>query len=332
MEKTRIAIIGTGTIGRQAATYLSGSPHAELVAVSDISENVGRDVAKTFGIKEYYNDYNEMLRKSSIDAVFIATPDFAHREPLIACAKAGKAILVEKPLATSLDEADMIVEAVDKYNTILMVNYRMRWCPSYIEAKTQIDKGNLGDIVLAYAKKDDTIAVSTENIKWVEKTSPASFLSSHDIDAVRWFIGSEASEVYASGVSKVLKKRNINTFDAIQALVKFKNGATTVFQSSWIYPNTYPTSVDAIIQIIGTKGSLIIDRVRTDMEVYLEDTSSFFNNAKVTTLPGSFSYFLNCLASDEKPSPSAQDGRAIVEIVSAIHKSIDTGNPIKISA
>ncbi len=331
MEKIKVGIIGTGTIGRQAAAYLSSSPYAELVAISDISEKRGREVAKTFRLDEYYKDYNEMLRKASIDVVFIATPDFAHREPLIACAKAGKSILVEKPLAIDLDEADMIVEAVEKYNIKLMVNYRMRWCPSYIEAKTQISKGNLGEIVLAYAKKDDTIAVSTENIKWVEQTSPASFLSSHDIDAVRWFIGSEASEVYASGVSKVLKKRNINTFDAIQALVKFKSGATTVFQSSWIYPNTYPTSVDAVIQIIGTKGALIIDRVRTDMEVYLEDTSSFFNNAKVTTLPGSFSYFLNCLANDENPSPSAQDGRAIVEIVSAIHKSIDSGSPIQLS-
>jgi len=331
MEKIKLGIIGTGTIGRQAAAYLSTSANADLVAISDISEKQGKEVAKAYKLNEYYKDYNEMLRKAPIDAVFIATPDFAHREPLIACAKAGKSILVEKPLATSIDEADMIVEAVEKYNVKLMVNYRMRWCPSYIEAKTQIDGGNLGDIVLAYAKKDDTISVSTEHIKWVEQTSPASFLSSHDIDAVRWLINSEASEVYAAGVSKVLRKRNINTFDAIQALVKFKNGATTVFQSSWIYPNTYPTTVDAVIQIIGTQGTLIIDRVRTDMEIYLEDRSNFFNNAKVTTLPGSFSYFLNCVVNDEKPSPSAQEGRAIVEIVSAIHRSIESGSVIQIS-
>lgn len=331
MDKIKVGIIGTGTIGRQAAAYLSTVANAELVAVSDISEKQGKEVAKTYKVNEFYRDYNEMLRNSSIDAVFIATPDFAHREPVMACAKAKKSILVEKPLATTVDEADMIVEAVEKYSTRLMVNYRMRWCPSYIEAKTQIDRGNLGDIVLAYAKKDDTISVSAEHIKWVEQTSPAAFLSSHDIDAVRWLINSEASEVYAAGVSKVLRKRNINTFDAIQALVKFKNGASTVFQSSWIYPNTYPTSVDAIIQVIGTKGTLIIDRVRTDMEVYLQDGSNFFNNAKVTTLPGSFSYFLNCVRSGTKPSPSAADGRAIVEIVCAIHQSIENGKVIPIA-
>jgi predicted dehydrogenase len=335
MDKLVVGVIGAGVIGEQHSRIFSELHNTELKAIADLNKDKAKAVAEKFGAKNYYAGYSEMLADSEIKAVSIATPDFLHKDAVVDAAIAGKHILVEKPLATTLEEADQMVEAVKKSGVKLMVDYFARWLPAYVTTKSILSSGDIGEVVTANARKDDTIFVATELISWASKTSPAMFLSTHDIDAVKWFIGQDVDEVYATGRKGVLSSKGVDTYDAIQAIVKFHGGASAVFQSSWLYPNSYPTLVDSFVQLIGSKGSLMIDRNRQNLEVctdakYRFQDSNIISGSLRGPMRLSLEHFVDCVINDKEPISSLENGRAIVEIISAIHHSIDTGKLVKL--
>ncbi|MEM2998586.1 MAG: Gfo/Idh/MocA family oxidoreductase, partial [Thermoproteota archaeon] len=114
MGLIRVGVIGCGVMGRYHARVYSELPGVRLVATADVVEKNARVAAREFGAEKWYTDYNDLLARPDIDAVSIAVPDHLHREPTIAAAKAGKAVLLEKPIATTLRDADAIVNAVRK--------------------------------------------------------------------------------------------------------------------------------------------------------------------------------------------------------------------------
>lgn len=335
MKKIAVGVIGAGTLGELHSLIYSDLQNVELKAIADIDKEKAKAVAEKFGVENHFEDYKKILDDPEIAAVSIATPDFLHKDSVIDAAAAGKHILVEKPLATTLEDADQMVEAVKKAGVKLMVDYFARWMPAYATTKSIISSGGIGKIVTANTRKDDTLFVATKLISWASKTSPAMFLSTHDIDAVRWFIDQDADEVFATGSKGVLSSKGVDTYDAIQAIVKFKGGASAVFQSSWLFPDSYPTIVDSFIQIIGSKGCIVIDRNRQNLEVCVEGKYNFQDNHTIfgshrgpTRL--SIEHFVDCVINDKEPMTSLENGRAIVEIISAIHKSIATSKPVKL--
>lgn len=335
MDKIGFGIIGAGIMGEKHARVFSELPHSRVVAVADLDEKKAKRVAVKYGGRSY-SDYKELLENPHVRAVCIATPDFLHFEPVIAVLDTGKDVLVEKPLATSLAEAKKIVEKAKDSKSKLMVNYTHRWAAPYANAMISIKNGDIGEPIMAYARKNDILWVPTEMMNWADRTSPADYLSTHDIDLVRWFFKSEIKLVYAQGVSKVLKKRKINTEDAIQAAVKFENGAIATFESAWIYPDSFPTPTDSFIELVGTEGVIHIDRKKESVEISSKNKYYFpkisLESEINGTLQGGFrlclEYFLKSILEDRSPEPSAKDGLKIVEIVEAIHQSIEKGKPI----
>lgn len=335
MKKLSVSVIGAGILGQLHSQIYSELPNVKLKAIVDVNKEKAKAVAEKFGVKNYFENYEKILTDPEITAVSIATPDFLHKDPVIDAASAGKHVLVEKPLATTLEDARQMVEAVKKAGVKLMVDYFARWMPAYATAKSIISSGGIGKIVTANTRKDDTLFVATELINWASKTSPAMFLSTHDIDAVRWFIDQDADEVFATGRKGVLSSKGVDTYDAIQAIVKFQGGFSAVFQSSWLFPSCYPTMVDSFIQVIGSKGCLVIDRNRQNLEVCVDGKYSFQDNHTIygshrgpTRL--SIEHFVDCVINDKEPMSSLENGKAIVEIVSAIHKSIEISKPVKL--
>lgn len=335
MDKIGFGIIGAGIMGEKHARVFSELPYSRVVAVADLDEKKAKRVAVKYGGRNY-SDYKKLLEDPHIRAVCVATPDFLHFEPVIAALDAGKDVLVEKPLATSLSEARKIVEKAKDSKSKLMVNYTHRWAAPYANAMLSIKNGDIGEAIMAYARKNDTLWVPTEMMNWADKTSPADYLSTHDIDLVRWFFKSEIKLVYAQGVSKVLKKRKINTEDAIQAAVKFENGAIATFESAWIYPDSFPTPTDSFIELVGTEGVIHIDRKKESVEISSKDKYSFPKISLESEIDGSLQggfrlcleYFLKSILEDRSPEPSAEDGLKIVEIVEAIHQSLEKEKPI----
>ncbi len=146
MEKTKVGVIGLGSIAQLVhLPNLSKLDNAVLTAVAEINKNRLNTIADKFNVKERYTDYNEMLQKSSAEIIIIATPTGLHKEVATACLKAGKDVLVEKPLARTYQEAKQIVDAAKKYKRKIMVGMNLRYRPDAMILRSLLASGEIGD-------------------------------------------------------------------------------------------------------------------------------------------------------------------------------------------
>jgi predicted dehydrogenase len=338
MEKVRIGIIGLGTMGRHYVKIYSQHPLAEVVAVSALRQSQVSEISAAYRA-EGYTDYRKMLERKDLDAVVVATPDAAHFAPAREALQSGRHIFVEKPFTTSLDEADELIRLARQAKKKIQVAFNHRWLSSYHHAKTAVEAGEIGVPLMGYARKNDTIFVSTEHIKWAGETTSAWFLSSHDIDLMRWWLASEAVEARALGRKEVLVARGIPTYDVIQAQVQFASGAFVTFESGWIYPNTFPSTVDSFMELIGSEGHLHFDRKRESIEISTKKKFSYpkvFLNSEVFgrmrgAFPSCLEDFLYAILEDTPTRVNGFDGRQVTAILQAIHESLETGKTVSIA-
>ena len=197
-----IGIVGAGLWGRNHALALTTHHRARVALVCDLDEARARRAAETFGCA-WTTSLDEMAA-SDVTAVTIATPDHLHRDPAIAMLAAGKHVLVEKPLATTVADGRAMVEAAERAGVHLMVDFHARWHPLFMGAKGYVERGELGSPVMAYARLSDTIHVPTEMLSWGGQSGPEWFLFPHTMDIVRWLFEREPVEVYAKGHRGVL--------------------------------------------------------------------------------------------------------------------------------
>jgi len=338
MQTIKIGIIGLGAMGAKHLSVYSSIPQTKVVGITDINLERAKTFSEKYGNIPFFNDYEKMIEKTKPDAVVIAVPDAAHAKPVKTALAVGVHVLVEKPLATSLTDANDMIAFAKECNKILMVNFTHRWVPAYFKAKQVARTGELGEIVMAYAKKNDPINV-VRQWPWLKDSSPAAFLSSHDIDLVRWFLGCEAKSVFARGHKSVLKKEfGYDTWDCIQASVEFENGAITVFESSFIYPAKFPTYTDSYIQLSFEKGVIQMPRLSEGFEIA---TNESYELPKIGIaidydgdIQGAFrmaaEHFIHCVVTGEEPITSGWHSRQVSEIVEGIHRSLDSGKIISL--
>lgn len=337
MQKLKVGVIGLGIQGELHLRTYSELPNTEVVGIADVNEERLKAMGNKYKVKGLYKDFNKMIAESGAEAISIATPDHFHREAAVASLRADKHTLVEKPLATSVHEADDILKTAAMSRAKLMTNYTHRWHPAYYQAYSTIKSGKIGKPVVGYARKNDTLYVATEMIKWADKSSPTMFLSAHDVDLIRWYFGGEANEVYATGIKQVLVKKGIDTYDAVQAQVRFDTGAVATFEATWIYPNTFPTIVDSFVEVIGTDGVIHLDRKSESIEVATHTAfqypKTFLAGEIFGKLQGAFqlavAHFVDCVINNKEPLISGKDGRQVTSILEAIHRSAKEGKPVK---
>lgn len=333
----RIGVIGAGIMGSLHAEAYQQNPNAELIAVCDFIREKAEKAAEKFEAGAFYTDYRKMIEKEELDAVAVATPDFAHTDPVITALEAGLDVIVEKPLATEREDADRIVKAVEKSGCNLMVNYGNRMRPQHRRVKQMIENDELGNPIHAYAKLMNSLSVPLEMLSWSSKSSPTWFLMSHMVDMIRWWFNAEAVMAYASKTEGVLNSKGVTTHDTMTAIVKFENGATATFETAWILPNSLPRNVDHRIELIGTKGFLKIDQFKEGLEVYTDGVTypssgtTDLNYKRVGWWFESVNYFIHCLENDIKPKPDENDGRAVTNILLAIIESAERDEPVKIT-
>jgi predicted dehydrogenase len=332
----RIGVIGLGVMGEQYVRIFQAHHAARVTAVCTRGPARLEEVAGLHGVERRYTDYHALLQSGHVDAVCVATPDWAHAGPVRAALEAGLHVLCEKPFTTSLEEADALLHlARRRPRQKLQVAFNHRWLSSYHHAAAAIRRGDIGRPVAASARKNDTIFVPTEMIAWAALTTPMHFLGAHDIDLVRWYLGAEPLEVSAAGTRGVLADRGIDTWDVIQALVKFEGGLTATFEAAWIYPNTFPTLTDSFVEVIGTQGHLHLDRKRESIEM---STTRQFTYPKTFLLSevfgrsrGAFaeclSDFLDAILHDREPQVTAFDGRQVTAVLDAVSRSLEAGCP-----
>ena len=337
-KKINICLVGVGIMGQKHARIYSEMPEAKLKAVVDINVQQAEKVAERFNVDTVSNDVRSVIADQSIHAVHIATPDHTHVEPISLALKSGKHVLVEKPLATTVEDASKIVALSKETKRHVMVNYTHRWAAPYAKTKQLIEQGDLGEGLMVYARKDDSLWAATEMMNWTSHTSPASYLSTHDIDLATWMLKTTVTSVYALSVRRVLAARGIDTDDAVQALVRFANGAIGTFESCWVLPNSMPTVTDSFMELVGSKGTVHIDRIHEGLKIATEQNYSYpklsleceVQERMTGGITLCLQYFVRCLLNGLEPRPNATDGLHIVKISDAINRSIKQGEVINI--
>lgn len=329
MDKVRIAIIGLGKMGRMCARIFNEHPLSAVTAVCARRQEPVDEVAAQYKVPGY-TDHRKMLERKDIDAVVVSTPDNSHYEFARAALESGRHVFVEKPFTTNVNEADALLRLAHDKKRKIQVAFNHRWLSAYYQTRTSIAAGNIGNPLIGYARKNDTISVSTQNIRWAGETTSAWLLSSHDIDLVRWFVASEPVEVRAWGRKEVLVARGIPTYDMIQAQVKFASGFFATFESGWIYPNTFPTNVDSFVEVIGAAGHVHLDRKRESLEISTEKHFSYprgFLSSEIFdrmrgAFPSCLEDFVYAILNDTQTRVTGFDGRQVTAALEAIHQSL----------
>ena len=331
MSLVRVGVIGCGVMGKYHARVYSELPGVKLVATADVLEKKAREAAREYGAEKWYSDYNDLLERPDIDAVSIVVPDHLHREPTVAAAKAGKAVLLEKPIATTLRDADAIVKAVRKAGITFLVGHIVRFDYNYAKAKEYMDRGLLGEPVSIWARRNNSITSPMRLKAWLKETSPLLFLGVHDIDVMRWIIGRSITRVYAEAESRVLKPYGVK--DAVWSVFRFKGGTVGSLENIWVLPSTM--SFDFKLELVGTRGSIWISQPSDSFLFWGEkgpENLSYYQPVVHGQVRGylrdEISHFINCVKGVEKPLVSAEDARAALEVALAVHRSLKEGRPV----
>ncbi len=254
--KLKAGVIGLGILGSQHASFLHSHPEVELVAVADLRPEVADKMAGQTKAQAY-TDYARMLKEHKLDVVSIATPDPLHRDPVLASIKAGVPnIILEKPLATTVADAEAMYDAAEQAGTRVFINFSNRGSVADRATYYVIQNGLLGDVVYGTAYLDDNISVPTQmwgarTKEWVGASSTAHFLLSHITDYLHWvFSPAQVTEVYAITQRQVLGY----TPDLYDAFLTFDNGCKFRVKAEWI------KHIDGLVEFAfnfsGSEGSL----------------------------------------------------------------------------
>ena len=337
--KINTAVIGLGMFGALQAQVYAESPLAELKAVVSRTPERAQEIGERFGAS-WYTDFREMLEKErNLEAVSIVNRDAEHKEPAIACAQAGKDIFLEKPMAPTLEEADEIIEAVEKAGVRMMVNFTLRFDPTYVAAFERIQAGEIGEVMTMFARRNSTRGEGYpgQPVPYGQWTDMLISTGIHEIDAMTWYAGSKVKRVYGESEKRLTMR--LRGDDAYMALLRFENGAIGSLESSCILPPTEPARLSSRFDILGTKGCIYIENVNksiavcTEERCYHPDVSYWpvLRDQAVGDLRESMTHFLTCLVEDKEPIVGAEEGRLALQLVLAIQESCRTGKVVEIT-
>ncbi|MBS7609456.1 Gfo/Idh/MocA family oxidoreductase, partial [Candidatus Bathyarchaeota archaeon] len=284
-------------------------------------------LAQKFGAK-YYLSLEKMLSQPNIDATVICTPHAFHAEQCVLAAEAGKHVLVEKPMATSLEDCDRMIEACRRSNVKLMVAHSHRFWPGNVKAKQLIEKGEVGRLLTAYdsvvgggfgpvGSRDPKDRFSWMQSRKLGGGGAVMFNGSHIIDRLRWWIGSEVKKVLAK-VGNEVYGSEVEEYGS--AFLLFENGVSATMTVSMATPG----AGYCIAELIGTDGLIEVktyENVRLGKKNW--ETVHVFNpeNERNLTFMAEAKEFVTSILEDRRPLITGEEGKANVEVVLAIYKS-----------
>ncbi|HEX9252205.1 MAG TPA: Gfo/Idh/MocA family oxidoreductase [Ignavibacteriaceae bacterium] len=252
MEKVKIGVIGLGGVAQLVhLPNFAKIPNAELTAVAETNKNRLLTISDKFNVKQRYSNYKDMLEKSDIQAVIIATPTSTHKDIAIDCFKAGKDVLIEKPMARTYQEAKQIFEAAKKSKKILMVGMNLRYRPDTMLLRSFINSNEIGE---PFYVKCGWIRKQSSSEKWFTKKEESgggviTDLGIHIMDLALWLLGyPEISSVSAQNFHHNTK----NVEDTSISCIKCNNKAVINMEVSWSLP---VEKNHFFLDVFGTKGS-----------------------------------------------------------------------------
>jgi myo-inositol 2-dehydrogenase/D-chiro-inositol 1-dehydrogenase len=330
--KARLALIGCGRIGQvHLRSLLAMRDTCELVTIADAYEPAVKASAEQFGIGSWTTDVESIMADSSIDAVIIASSTETHGPFISAAARSGKDAFTEKPVALDLQSTDLALEAVRAAGTRLQIGFQRRFDSGYRSTRDRIDRGELGVIEFirdamrdpepppfAYARKSGGLFRD---------------MSIHNFDCVRWLMGSDPVEIYATGSVLVSPEiQSIPDIDTSVVTMRFANGALATIENSRRSGFGY----DVRTEVFGSKGAAMIGESRaTPVRIFAngvhEDHQYFFLDRFGDAFRAEMVSFVDSIRNDTPVEVTGEDGRAALRLAYAAEASIRANAPVKLT-
>lgn len=260
-QKIRMAVVGVGGFGIAHARGIVKTEGMELAMVCDINEEYAKACAKEHDVP-YCLDFYEMIKDETIDGVTIATPDFMHRDMVVAALRAGKHVLCEKPLALNVEECKEMISEAKKTDRVFMVGQICRYTPSFKKTKELIESGEIGELFFIESEYAHDYSYMPDD-SWRKREDRHILVGGgcHAVDLIRWLAGNP-TEVFGYGNHKMLP--DWPTDDCTIGVMKFEDGTVgKVFCSSGCKRRGTMRTV-----IYGTKGTIICDNGSNFITLY----------------------------------------------------------------
>ncbi len=346
MSKVKVGIVGSKFAAGLHAEAYKRCPYAEVTAVAAIDGL--EEFNKKYNIPDVYTDYKEMLKKADIELVSVCVPNFLHKEVTLACAEARKQIICEKPLATNLQDAELMVETCHKKNVKLMYAEDWLFAPALRRVKSIYDEGAIGDVLYIKAKEvhPGSHSIYAQKIEYCGGGAII-HLAIHPIGFVRWFRNKEVVEVtgrVSLGGKKNFKQTHFEVEDWGVGILIFEDNKPAFIEGNYITAG----GLDDTVEIYGTKGTIQVDLAKgSPLSVYsIPGYSYSIEKAEVTTGWSSpavdeeeslgyideIAYFVDCVRLNKEIMFGArgEDGVKAMEIVTAIYQSSKSGKAVKL--
>lgn len=299
---------------------------AELVGIADDNAARGQEMSERFKAK-FFGSYDELLAQD-IDAVIICAENIYHKELTIKAAEAGKHILCEKPLATSVEDGRAMIEACEKAGVKLQVCFPSRFGTAIKNARQAILDGKIGDIIAIKGTNRGKCPGGWFTDPALSGGGAILDHTVHVVDLMRWFTGSEVSEVYAE-IGSMIDNKDYDDMGTLT--VQFENGVFGTIDPSWSKPKSYPIWGDLTLGVIGSEGAIWLDLLGQKIDLYTDKT-----------MTGSWEYwgddlnfwmltsFVNAALGDQPVEVTGEDGLAATSVALAAYEASRKGEPVKL--
>ncbi|HJX20397.1 MAG TPA: Gfo/Idh/MocA family oxidoreductase [Steroidobacteraceae bacterium] len=338
MQALECAVIGTGWCGGIRAETLARSALCAKLHICEIRPERLAEIKALTNPATATLDYQDIVKNPDIKVVYICTtPENTHFLIARDCLRAGKHVLLEKPIAMELFEADELIQTAKRSGVKFTIGYSQRFNTKVAYAKKKITDGTLGKPVSVMVSRHLSRSLG-KKIAGRTRLSPAAMESTHDLDFVFWLLEpAKPVRVYSQGAYGYMQPVN-GSYDIMWSTVTMDNGVLVAVGGGWNLPPSYPNYCATWIEITGTEGSLFLDDTQRDNWL---NTVSEGTRFPMSTMPGEqvdhvFAgqmgpetlHFLECVIMDRAPMVSPAGARAVMECYLAADLSAETGEPI----
>ncbi len=263
-----LAIVGCGTIGRIRALMARDYPGIGWIGLCDINRDLGNKLLDDCKADFFTKDYNELLKRTEVDAVIIATDENHHFGPTMAAIEANASLFIEKPLATDLIESRQVLDAINVARIDAVLGYTQRFRRRFLAVKQKLNDNNIGDVtsVVTRAFMNSMVPIATVRRTNERKNlTPMVVSGTHSLDMSLWLLeGKNPKTIFAQSVDKKLQSHG--TKDATFGIFTMDDGTIFSMNISWALPTVWPGSVYGLeIGIVGTEGVIDIEDTHRDL-------------------------------------------------------------------
>lgn len=323
-RKVRYAVVGGGWISQ--AAFMPGvaqTGNSELTALVTGDPEKARALGERYGLQTFsYDEYRKALGSNLFDAVYLALPNGMHRDYALPALESGHHLLLEKPMATSVEDCESIIAAAQASGAKLMIAYRLHFEPGTLDAIARVRRGEIGEPLFFASAFSQHVAPDNHRAHQGYWAGPVTDMGPYPINAARNLFGEEPLSVWAQGA-----RRPDSPFDCdetVSVTLGFSGGRLAQFTVS------YATDPVDSYRIVGTKGDLEMSPgfafgKGLSGRLTREGQTETLEYPSVDQFGGETRYFSDCILQDRAPEPDGEEGLADVRILAAIERALETG-------